>query len=78
MAVPDNRLESNLVRARQMDNGDRISEGEELAGDLGLVEGLLESEVPYNLAIQRCPSSRSLMANLAASSRRNFSLFMKA
>ena len=68
MAAPDNKLESNLVRARRIDNGNRVPEEEELAGDPGLVEGPLESEVPVNLAIQLCSSSRSLMANLAASS----------
>ena len=78
VAGPDNRLESNLVQARRMDNGDRVPEEEELVGDPGLVEGPPESEVSYNLAIQRYSSSCSLMANLAASSQKNFSLFMKA
>ena len=68
MAAPDNKLESNLVRARRIDNVNIVPEGKELVGDPGLVEGPLESKVPINLAIQRCSSSRSLMANLVASS----------
>ena len=33
VAAPDKRLESNLVRARRMDNGDRVPEGKKLAGN---------------------------------------------
>ena len=78
VAAPDRRLESNLVRANRMDNGDRVPEGERLAGDPERVEEPLDSEVPCNLAIQRCSLSCSLIASLDASSQRNFSLFMKA
>ena len=39
VATLDKRLESNLVRARRMDNGDIIPEGEILAGDPDRVEG---------------------------------------
>ena len=78
VVAPDRILESNLVRASRMDNGDRVSKGKRLAGDPKRVEEPLDSEVPCNLAIQRCSSSRSLTANLDASSQRNFSLFMKA
>ena len=75
---PDKRLESNLVQARRIDNGDIVPEGETLVGEPNRVEGPPDWEDPYNLAIHRCSSSRSLIANLAASSRRNFSLFIKA
>ena len=68
MAALDKRLESNLVQARQMDNGVRIPKGETLVGEPDQVEGPLDWEEPCNLAIQRCSSSHSLIANLAASS----------
>ena len=68
VAAPDRRLESNLVRARRMNNEDRVPEGERLARDPNRVEDPLDSEVPCNLAIQCCSSSHSLTANLDASS----------
>ena len=51
VAAPDRRLESNLVQAMRMDNGDIVLEGERLAGDPERVEEPLHSEVPCNLAI---------------------------
>ena len=60
VAAPNSRLESNLVRARRMDNGDRVPEGETPAGEPERVEEPLDTEVLCNLAIQRCSSLRSL------------------
>ena len=78
VAAPERRLESNLVQARRIDKGDRVPEGETSAGEPERVEEPLDTEVLCNLAIQRYSSSRSLIANLEASSQRNFSLFINA
>ena len=46
VAAPDKRLESNLVRARRMDNGDKVPEGERLTGDPDRVEDPLDTSIP--------------------------------